>query len=121
MRWCLEADGPVCLKRWAARATPLPTGEAAVCQRLLSRVISKKVAEENTATFGLIQQLSGRPKKRREREREMTCSCAQRVFRRASQGPQGRVVPFGGARREARIVGYVLQSSSAGRAESLGL
>ena len=28
-----------------------------------------------------------------------TCSCAPRVFRRASQGPQGRVVPFGGARR----------------------
>jgi hypothetical protein len=28
-----------------------------------------------------------------------TCSCAPRVFRRASQGPQGRVVPFGGARQ----------------------
>jgi hypothetical protein len=28
-----------------------------------------------------------------------TCSCAPRVFRRASQGPQGRVVSFGGARR----------------------
>ena len=53
-----------------------------------------------------------------------TCSCAPRVFRRASQGPQGRVVPFGvtsGVRGEARIVGYVLQSSSADRAESLGL
>jgi hypothetical protein len=31
-----------------------------------------------------------------------------RVFRRASQGPQGRVVPFGGA-RQGPIVGYVLQ------------
>jgi hypothetical protein len=52
-----------------------------------------------------------------------TSSCAPRVFRRASQGPQGRVVPFGGARQrgKARIVGYVLQSSSADRAESLGL
>ena len=49
-----------------------------------------------------------------------TCSCAPRVFRRASQGPQGRVVPFGGARR-GPVVGYVLQSSSADRAESLGL
>jgi hypothetical protein len=28
-----------------------------------------------------------------------TCSCAPRVFRRASQGPQGRVVPFGGGAR----------------------
>jgi len=28
-----------------------------------------------------------------------TCPCAPRVFRRASQGPQGRVVPFGGARQ----------------------
>jgi len=28
-----------------------------------------------------------------------TCSCAPRVFRRASQGPQGRVAPFGGARQ----------------------
>ena len=28
-----------------------------------------------------------------------TSSCAPRVFRRASQGPQGRVVPFGGARQ----------------------
>ena len=35
-------------------------------------------------------------------------SCAPRVFRRASQGPQGRVVPFGGA-RQGPIVGYVLQ------------
>ena len=50
-----------------------------------------------------------------------TCSCAPRVFRRASQGPQGRVVPFGGAREgpDRRFVGYVLQSSSADRAESL--
>ena len=31
-----------------------------------------------------------------------TCSCAPRVFRRASQGPQGRVVPFGGVRGKAR-------------------
>jgi hypothetical protein len=30
---------------------------------------------------------------------DSTCSCAPRVFRRASQGPQGRVVPFGGARQ----------------------
>ena len=29
-------------------------------------------------------------------------------IRRASQGPQGRVVPFGGA-RQGQIVGYVLQ------------
>jgi len=28
-----------------------------------------------------------------------TSSCAPRVVRRASQGPQGRVVPFGGARQ----------------------
>ena len=38
-----------------------------------------------------------------------------RVFRRASQGPpQGRVVPFGGARQgpdRLRIVGYVLLCS----------
>jgi len=33
-----------------------------------------------------------------------TSSCAPRVFRRASQGPQGRVVPFGGA-RQGPIVG----------------
>jgi hypothetical protein len=42
------------------------------------------------------------------------------LFRRASQGPQGRVVPFGGARqgpdRQLRTA-----VSSADRAESLGL
>jgi hypothetical protein len=32
-----------------------------------------------------------------------------RIFRRASQGPQGRVVPFGGS-RQGPIVGYVLCS-----------
>ena len=32
-------------------------------------------------------------------------------IRRASQGPQGRVVPFGGA-RQGQIVGYVLQSAA---------
>ena len=49
-----------------------------------------------------------------------TCSCAPRVFRRASQGPQGRVVPFGGARQgpDSRLRTAV---SSADRAESLGL
>ena len=49
-----------------------------------------------------------------------TCPCAPRVFRRASQGPQGRVVPFGGARRgpDRRSCTAV---SSADRAESLGL
>jgi hypothetical protein len=49
-----------------------------------------------------------------------TCSCAPRVVRRASQGPQGRVVPFGGARQgpERRSCTAV---SSADRAESLGL
>jgi hypothetical protein len=49
-----------------------------------------------------------------------TSSCAPRVFRRASQGPQGRVVPFGGARRgpDRRSCTAV---SSADRAESLGL
>jgi len=42
-----------------------------------------------------------------------TCSCAPRVFRRASQGPQGRVVPFRGARQGPdTIVGYVLQSAA---------
>jgi len=48
-----------------------------------------------------------------------TCSCAPRVFRRASQGPQGagpcsyRVVPFGGGvHGKARIVAYVLQSAA---------
>jgi hypothetical protein len=48
---------------------------------------------------------------------------APRVFRRASQGPQGRVVPFGGARQgpDRRLRTAVLQSSSADRAESLGL
>ena len=40
-----------------------------------------------------------------------TCECAPRVFRRASQGPQGRVVPFGGA-RQGPIVGYVLQPAA---------
>ena len=46
-------------------------------------------------------------------------SCAPRVLRRASQGPQGRVVPFGGARQgpERRLRTAV---SSADRAESLG-
>jgi len=45
---------------------------------------------------------------------------APRVFRRASQGPQGRVVPFGGARQgpDRRLRTAV---SSADRAESLGL
>jgi hypothetical protein len=44
-----------------------------------------------------------------------TCSCAPRVFRRASQGPQGRVVPFvypSGVHGKARFVGYVLQSAA---------
>jgi hypothetical protein len=41
-----------------------------------------------------------------------TCSCAPRVFRRASQGPQGRVVYPSGVRGEARIVGHVLQSAA---------
>ena len=50
-----------------------------------------------------------------------TCSCAPRVFRRASLGPQGRVEYPSGVRGKARYVGYVLQSSSADRAESLGL
>ena len=47
-----------------------------------------------------------------------TSSCAPRVFRRASQGPQGRVVPFGGARQgpDRRLRTAV---SSADRAESL--
>ena len=44
-----------------------------------------------------------------------TCSCAPRVIRRASQGPQGRdgrvVLPFGGA-RQGPGVGYVLQSAA---------
>ena len=40
-----------------------------------------------------------------------TCSCAPRVFRRASQGPQGRVVPFGGV-RQGPIVGNVQQSAA---------
>jgi hypothetical protein len=31
-------------------------------------------------------------------------------IRRASQGPQGRVVPFAGVHGKARIVGYVLHS-----------
>ena len=57
-----------------------------------------------------------------------TCSCAPRVFRRASQGPQGagpcsyRVVPFGGGGAlqgpDRRLRTAV---SSADRAESLGL
>jgi len=49
-----------------------------------------------------------------------TSSCAPRVFRRASQGPQDRVVPFGGARQgpDRRLRTAV---SSADRAESLGL
>ena len=52
-----------------------------------------------------------------------TCSCAPRVFRRASQagaaGPRSTL--RSGVRGKARIVGRVLQSSSADRAESLGL
>ena len=42
-----------------------------------------------------------------------TSSCAPRVFHRASQGPQGRVVstPPGGA-RQGPIAGYVLQSAA---------
>jgi hypothetical protein len=42
---------------------------------------------------------------------DSTSSCAPCVFRRASQGPQGREAPFGGA-RQGPIVGYVLQSAA---------
>ena len=47
-----------------------------------------------------------------------TCSCAPRVFRRASQGPQGRVVPASGVHGKARkgsSVTYCSQQRRPGR------
>ena len=50
-----------------------------------------------------------------------TCSCAPRVIRRASQGPQGRVVPFGGARRglDRRLRTAVSSERRPGRVPSM--
>ena len=46
-----------------------------------------------------------------------TCSCAPRIFRRASQGPQDRVVPLRGVQGKTCVkdmtVGYVVLQSAA--------